>query len=202
MVRAAVPALAVSVFASASLAGVTSMQGVGIVAEGAYRANGLAPSAWSITFDFDGDLGASSTVGEFGAWSFSLSNGSQRWLASGDGSVGGRWTTNQGARIFTIDLADAGSGSAGSTLAPAPTSVSIVYSAVKIAGVWCTLGEALQRSQTPTFDALKGGFIVRTGAADGPDLGTIVSGYAVPAPGAAALGAAAGLLARRRRVAS
>ncbi|MFM7808856.1 MAG: hypothetical protein ACKPEA_13175 [Planctomycetota bacterium] len=199
MVRSAVPAIVAFAFASASFAGVTSMQGTGIVADGAYAASGLLPNAWSITFDFDGDLNASSTIGEFGAWSFSLSNGAQRWSASGDGSVGGRWTTNQGARIFTIDLADAGSTGAGSTLAPAPTSVSIVYSAVRVGGVWSTLGQALQRSQTATFDALRGGFIVRTGTIGGPDLGTITSGYAVPAPGAAALVAAAGLLARRRR---
>lgn len=199
MVRAAVPAFVAVALASASLAGVTSMQGTGIVAEGAYAANGLFPNAWSIKFSFDGDLNASSTIGEFGAWSFSLTNGSQSWSASGDGSVGGRWTTNQGARIFTIDLADAGSSSAGSTLAPAPTSVSIVYSAVRIGGVWSTLGEALMRSQTPTFDALKGGFIVSTGGIGGSDAGVITSGYMVPAPGAAALVAAAGLVARRRR---
>lgn len=199
MVRAAVPALVALAFASASLAGITSMQGTGIVADGAYVSSGLRPDAWSITFEFDGDLSASSTVGEFGAWSFSLTNGSQRWSASGDGSVGGRWTTNQGARIFTIDLADAGSAGAGSTLAPAPTSVSIVYSAVRVGGVWSTLGEALQRSQTPTFDALRGGFVVRTSVGGGPDTGTITSGYAVPAPGPAALMGLAALAARRRR---
>lgn len=199
MVRFAVPAIVACSFATLSLAGVTSMQGVGIVAQGAYSASGLAPDAWAITFDFDGDLSASSTVGEFGAWSFSLSNGSQSWSASGDGAVGGRWTTNQGSRIFTIDLAQAGAGSAGSTLAPAPTSVSIIYSAVKVGGVWSTLGEALQRSQSTTFDAMRGGFIVRTGVGGGPDLGTIVSGYTVPAPGAAVLTACAGLLTRRRR---
>ena len=199
MVRAAIPAIAVCMLSSASLAGITSMRGVGITAEGAYQNAGLAPNAWSISFDFDGDLNASSTVGEFGAWSFSLSNGSQRWSASGDGAVGGRWTTSQGARIFTIDLAQAGAGSTGSTLAPAPTSVSIIYSAVKVGGVWSTLGEALQRSQSTTFDALRGGFIVRTGSEGSPDLGVITSGYAVPAPGAAALVACAGALARRRR---
>lgn len=199
MVRAAVPAFVAFALTSASLAGLTSMQGTGIVADGAYAASGLLPNAWSIRFSFDGDLNASSTIGEFGAWSFSLTNGSQTWSASGDGSVGGRWTTNQGARIFTIDLADASSSSAGSTLAPAPTSVSIVYSAVRIGGVWSTLGEALMRSQTTTFDALKGGFVVRTGVMGGSDAGTITSGYTVPAPGAAALVAAAGLLARRRR---
>jgi hypothetical protein len=199
MVRFAVPAVAACAFASASLAGVTALQGVGIVADGAYRSSGLLPDAWTITFAFDGDLTASATDSEFGAWSFTLSNGSQRWATSGDGAVGGRWTTNQGARIFTIDLAQAGSGASGSTLAPAPTSVSIVYSAVKVGGAWCSLGEALQRSQTPTFDAMKGGFIVRTGVGAGPDLGTITSGFAVPAPGAAALAGCAGALARRRR---
>lgn len=199
MVRTCVPTIAACMLASSSLAALTSMQGVGIVADGAYRNAGLIPDAWSITFAFDGDLTASATDGEFGAWSFSLSNGSQRWSASGDGAVGGRWTASQGARIFTIDLAQAGAGRSGSTLAPAPTSVSIVYSAVKVGGTWCSLGEALERSQSATFDAMRGGFVVRTGVTGSADAGTILSGYAVPAPGAAALVACAGLLTRRRR---
>ena len=185
--------------APASLAGVTALSGTGIVADGAYLGTGLLPNAWSITFAFDGDLAASATEGEFGSWSFTLRNGSQQWIASGDGAVGGRWTSSNGARVFTIDLAQSGSGSTGSTLAPAPTSVSIVYSAVRSGGAWCSLGDALARSQGPTFDALRGGFIVRTSTGSGSDVGTITSGYAVPAPAAAAMIGVAGLFRRRRR---
>lgn len=200
MVRAAHSACFLSLsVATASLAGLTSMQGTGIVADGVYLGTGLAPIAWSIRFAFDGDLSASATDGEFGAWSFTLRNGAQEWTAAGDGAIGGRWTSSNGARVFTIDLAQASSGSSGNTLAPAPTSVSIVYSAVRVGGVWSSLGEALARSQGSTFDALRGGFVVRTGPSTGPESGAITSGYTIPAPGAAALVACAGLLARRRR---
>ena len=198
MVRASVSAIAVGLFASTTLADLTSMQGVGIVASGAFTGPGLAANAWNIRFEFDGDLNASATFGDFGVWSFTVSNGSQSWHAGGEGSVGGRWTTNLNSRIFTIDLSDAGSTTSGS-LAPAPSSVSIVYTAIKSGGSWGTLGAALQGSQGNTYDASRGGFVVRTGTTGSPDAGLITSGYAVPAPGAAALVACAGLIVQRRR---
>lgn len=198
MVRAPISALAVGLFASMSLAEVTSLQGVGIVASGSFTGPGLSAEAWNIRFEFDGDLNASATMGEFGAWNFSVSNGSQSWFTSGEGSVGGRWTTSANSRIFTIDLSDATS-NAGGSLAPAPSSVSIVYTAVRTGSTWSTLGAALQRSQGPSYDPSRGGFVVRTGSTGSPDAGLITSGYAVPAPGAAALVACAGLIAQRRR---
>ena len=66
MVRASVSAIAIGLFASASLADLTSLQGVGIVASGAFTGAGLAPNAWNIRFEFDGDLNASATFGEIG----------------------------------------------------------------------------------------------------------------------------------------
>ena len=199
MLRAAVPAFAALAFASVSLADLTSMQGVGIAASGSFTGPGLAPDAWNINFVFDGDLSASSTIGEFGNWTMSISNGSQSWIASGESSIAGRWSLNQGSRIYTIDLAQAGSVSSSGSLMPVPTSISIVYTAVKVGGAWCSLGESLQRSQGSSYDPLRGGFVVRTGVTGSPDAGLITSGFTVPAPGALALVGCAGLLARRRR---
>lgn len=199
MLRAAVPAFAAMAFASASLADLTSMQGVGMSASGAFTAPGLAPDAWNIRFEFDGDLGASATVGEFGAWTFSISNGSQTWFASGESSIAGRWSSYQGSRIYTIDLAQADSTTSSGSLMPAPSSISIVYTAVKTGGIWSSLGDALQRSQGPSYDALRGGFVIRTGTLGSPDAGMITSGFTVPGPGALALVGCAAALARRRR---
>ncbi len=199
MLRAIVPAFAALAVASATLADMTSMQGVGISASGAFTAPGLAPDAWTIRFEFDGDAAASSTIGEFGNWTFSLSNGSQTWLASGESSIAGRWSSYQGSRIYTIDLAQAGDASSSGSLVPSPSSISIVYTAVKTGGAWCSLADALQRSQGSSYDPLRGGFVIRTGTTGSPDAGTITSGFTVPAPGALALVGCAAVLARRRK---
>lgn len=182
-----------------SYGALTSLAGAGFTADGAFQGVGLSPTEWSISFEFDGDLSASSTMAEFGAWSFRLANGSQQWVASGESSVAGSWTNIAGARVFTIDLADASTGGSGTTLLPTPTSVSIVYSAVRTAGVWSSLGDALRRSQGVGFDASRGGFIVRTSGSGPFGESTVTSGYLVPSPGAAALVGLAGMLGQRRR---
>jgi hypothetical protein len=76
-----------------------------------------------------------------------------------------------------------------------------VYTATRASGSWGTLGAALNASQGTTFDAARGGFLIKTGAEGTSGAGSISTGYsfAVPAPGAAALLGMAGLLARSRR---
>mgnify|MGYP003336999547 CR=1 FL=1 len=67
MLRAA-SLLAACAVSCSSFAALTAMQGVGIVADGAYLKPGFAPSAWNIAFTFDGDTSASATSADFGTW--------------------------------------------------------------------------------------------------------------------------------------
>jgi hypothetical protein len=201
MSRATLPAIAIAslvLHASPALGALTTITGVGITPQGAFQL-ATPDSSWHISFVFDGDLASSSTDGEFGSWSFTIGNGLRQWSASGDGASGGSWTNAGGARVFTIDLAQGASAISSGSLSPTPTSVSIIYSAVRANGAWCSLGEALQRSQGTSFDAMRGGFVVRATTDGTADIGTIHSGYLVPAPGAAVLTAFAGVLAQRRR---
>jgi len=201
MRHATLPAIAVAALALSAcpaLGALTTISGVGITPQGAFQL-ASPEAAWHISFVFDGDLAASATEGEFGSWTFTIGNGLQQWTASGDGASDGRWTSSAGARVFTIDLAQGATATSSGSLSPTPSSVSVVYSAVRANGAWISLGEALQRSQGSSFDAMRGGFVVRATTAGGAELGTIQSGYLVPAPGAAAILAAAGLLTGRRR---
>ena len=184
--------------ASAGMAGLTSLAGTGIVAEGSYLSPTFAPSAWSVRFDFDGDLTGAATDADFGNWTFSVSNGAMQWSASGSGVSSGRWSTAGSSRIFTVELGPGSSAGSGS-LSPAPTSISVIYTAVRASGSWGTLGQALLGSQGPSLNPSLGGFIVRDDAG-GVSTGRISSGYQlVPGPGATALLGAAVAVARRRR---
>lgn len=190
-----VSALAV---ASHTLAGLTSLSGTGVVADGAYLGESLVPSTWQISFDFDGSLDGAATDAEFGDWSMTIRNGSMVWTAAGSGADSGRWTTSGLSRVFTVTLGS-GAGAGSGNVAPAPTSVSVIYSSVRTGGSWGTLGQALIASQGSSFDPGRGGFVVRH-ESGGSTVGTISSGYQfVPAPGAVALVGAAAVLMRRRR---
>jgi MYXO-CTERM domain-containing protein len=177
---------------SMSMAGIASLQGVGITASGSYGSDAFKSVGWSIQFDFSGDMAGAASEADFGDWSFTLRNGASVWSVAGSGSQSGSWSTSGNARIFTIALAGSG---AGNTLSPAPTSVSIIYTALRASGSWGSLGDALKASE---HDPLRGAFVIRNETGTGP--GEITSGFTVvPAPGAVALLALAGFSARRRR---
>lgn len=188
--------------ASASFAGLTDLNGVGPVAEGVYAASDFTGQPWTMHFAFTGALDAAATDSDFGDWTFTLSNGATHWSITGSGAESGTWRSVGSNRIFTVTLTS-GTSAGGSTLSPAPTEVSVVYTATRTAGSWGTLGAALTASQGTNFDASRGGFLIRTGSAGTPSAGAVSSGYSfVPAPGVLALVGTAGLLARRRRQAS
>ena len=195
-----VVALASLAVGSSAVAGLTSLQGTGPIADGVYAGSAFASQAWTVDFQFSGTLDSAASEADFGDWTFTLSNGSADWSISGSGAESGVWKNIGSNRIFTITLMS-GTTSGGSTLSPAPTEVSIVYTATRASGSWGTLGAALNASQGTSFDAARGGFMVKTGSAGSPSAGSIVAGYsfAVPAPGATALVCLAGLLARKRR---
>ena len=193
-------ALASFAIGSSAVAGMTSLHGTGPVANGVYAGTSFSSQPWTVDFQFSGPLDSAPSDADFGDWSFRLSNGSAEWTITSSGAESGVWKNVGSNRIFTITLLS-GTTSGGSTLSPAPTEVSIVYTATRASGSWGTLGAALNASQGTTFDAARGGFLIKTGASGTPGAGSIATGYsfAVPAPGAAALLGMAGLLARSRR---
>jgi hypothetical protein len=195
-----VVALASLAVGSSALAGLTSLHGTGPIADGVYAGSAFSAQPWSVDFQFSGPLDSAASEADFGDWTFKLSNGSVDWSISGSGAESGVWKNIGSNRIFTITLMS-GTTSGGSTLSPAPTEVSIVYTATRASGSWGTLAAALTASQGTNFEAVRGGFLIKTGASGTPGAGSIASGYsfAVPAPGAAALLGMAGLLARKRR---
>ena len=193
-------ALASFAIGSSAVAGMTSLHGTGPVANGVYAGTSFSSQPWTVDFQFSGPLDSAPSDADFGDWSFRLSNGSAEWTITSSGAESGVWKNVGSNRIFTITLLS-GTTSGGSTLSPAPTEVSIVYTATRASGSWGTLGAALNASQGTTFDAARGGFLIKTGASGTPGAGSIATGYsfAVPAPGATALVGLAGLLARKRR---
>ena len=195
-----VVALASLAVGSSALAGLTSLHGTGPVADGVYAGSAFSAQPWSVDFQFSGSIDSAAADADFGDWSFRLSNGAMDWSITGSGAESGVWKNVGSNRIFTITLMS-GTTSGGSTLSPAPTEVSIVYTATRASGSWGTLGAALNASQGTNFDAARGGFLIKTGASGTSGAGSIASGYsfAVPAPGATALVGLAGLLARSRR---
>lgn len=195
-----VVALASLAIGSTALAGLTSLHGTGPNADGVYAGSAFSAQPWSVDFQFSGSIESAAADADFGDWSFKLSNGSMNWSISGSGAESGVWKNVGSNRIFSI-LLTSGTTSGGSTLSPAPTEVSIVYTATRASGSWGSLGAALTASQGSSFDAARGGFLIKTGASGTPSAGSISAGYsfAVPAPGAATLVGMAGLLARSRR---
>ena len=195
-----VVALASLAVGSSAVAGLTSLHGTGPIADGVYAGSAFASQPWTVDFQFSGTLDSAASEADFGDWTFTLSNGSADWSISGSGAESGVWKNIGSNRIFTITLMS-GTTSGGSTLSPAPTEVSIVYTATRASGSWGTLGAALNASQGTSFDTARGGFLIKTGAEGTTGAGSIATGYsfAVPAPGATALMGLAGLLARSRR---
>ena len=157
-----------------------------------------APTIWSIQFTFDGDLAQTSLNGDFGNWTLTVtgSNGSS-WSKSNSETDGGSFKNIPNGRTYNVLLGD-GSGGTG-TVDPAPSNLSLKYTTQKIAGVYMSLGAALNYSAL-TSDLQKCRLSVThlnsdTGLVDGEIWGT----FAVPAPGTAALIGLAGMISSRRR---
>ena len=158
-----------------------------------------APTIWSIQFTFDGDLAQSSLNGDFGTWTLTVtgSNGSS-WSKSSPETDGGSFKNITNGRIYNV-LLGIGSGGTGD-LDPEPSNLSLKYTTQKIAGVYMSLGAALNYSAlSSTPDLQKGRLSVTHVDGEGKVDGEIWGTFAVPAPGTAALIGLAGMISSRRR---
>ena len=158
-----------------------------------------APTIWSIQFTFDGDLAQTSLNGDFGNWTLTVtgSNGSS-WSKSNSETDGGSFKNIPNGRIYNVLLGD-GSGGTGD-VDPAPSNLSLKYTTQKIAGVYMSLGAALNYSAlSSTPDLQKGRLSVTHVDGEGKVDGEIWGTFAVPAPGTAALIGLAGMISSRRR---
>ena len=156
-----------------------------------------APTIWSIQFTFDGDLAQTSLNGDFGNWTLTVtgSNGSS-WSKSSPETDGGSFKNITNGRIYNV-LLGIGSGGTGD-LDPEPSNLSLKYTTQKIAGVYMSLGAALNYSAL-TPDLQKGRLSVTHVDGEGKVDGEIWGTFAVPAPGTAALIGLAGMISSRRR---
>ena len=195
-------ALAISsVFAASSaFAGFMSTATLSATSEGTdqYLISG---NTWTINFYTDADLSQSGANADFGTWILTVtgSNGTT-WQTSSTETVGGSYRNVTGARIFTVDLADADGGTLPGTgdLAPIPSSLSLKFTTPKVDGMFKNMQDALIYSGSAATDANQRGMLTVTSAD-----GSMISGFfatTVPAPGAAALVGLAGLIVSRRRV--
>ena len=194
-------ALAISsVFAASSaFAGFMSTATLSATSEGTdqYLISG---NTWTINFYTDADLSQSGANADFGTWILTVtgSNGTT-WQTSSTETVGGSYRNVTGARIFTVDLADADGGTLPGTgdLAPIPSSLSLKFTTPKADGMFKNMQDALIYSAS-TGNTSQRGMLTVTSAD-----GSMISGFfatTVPAPGAAALVGLAGLIVARRRV--
>ena len=163
----------------------------------------VAGNTWKVDFFTDADLSQAGTDADFGNWILTItgSNG-KTWSTSSTETVGGSYRNVTGARIFTVDLADGD----GSTLpgtgdlnpAPIPGKLSLKFTTRKFGSVFESMENALTYSGNAATTPSQRGMLTVTSA----DGNSVISGYfnaTIPAPGAAALIGAAGLLTARRR---
>ena len=159
-----------------------------------------APTIWSIQFTFDGDLAQTSLNGDFGNWTLTVtgSNGSS-WSKSSPETDGGSFKNITNGRIYNV-LLGIGSGGTGD-LDPEPSNLSLKYTTQKIAGVYMSLGAALNYSALSSTPDLQKGIlsVTHVNAITGIQDGEIWGTFAVPTPGAVALIGFAGMVAGRRR---
>ena len=158
-----------------------------------------APTIWSIQFTFDGDLAQTSLNGDFGNWTLTVtgSNGSS-WSKSNSETDGGSFKNITNGRIYNV-LLGIGSGGTGD-LDPEPSNLSLKYTTQKIAGVYMSLGAALNYSAlSSTPDLQKGRLSVTHVDGEGKVDGEISGTFTIPAPGSVALIGLAGLVSSRRR---
>lgn len=161
----------------------------------------ISGNTWTINFYTDADLSQSGANADFGTWILTVtgSNGTT-WQTSSTETVGGSYRNVTGARIFTVDLADADGGTLPGTgdLAPIPSSLSLKFTTPKVDGMFKNMQDALIYSGSAATNANQRGMLTVTSAD-----GSMISGFfatTVPAPGAAALVGLAGLIVARRRV--
>jgi hypothetical protein len=155
----------------------------------------------TINFYTDADLSQSGANADFGTWILTVTGSNvTTWPTSSTETVGGSYRNVTGARIFTVDLADADGGTLPGTgdLAPIPSSLSLKFTTPKSEGMFKNMQDALIYSSASTTNASQRGMLTVTSAD-----GSMISGFfatTVPAPGAAALVGLAGLIVSRRRV--
>jgi len=162
-----------------------------------------ALTIWSIQFTFDGDLAQTSLNGDFGNWTLTVtgSNGSS-WSKSSPATDGGSFKNIPNGRTYNVLLGDGSGGTQGGTpdFSPTPSNLSLKYTTQKIAGVYMSLGAALNYSAlSSTPDLQKGKLSVTHVDGEGKVNGEIWGTFAVPAPGTAALIGLAGMISSRRR---
>jgi len=174
----------------------TTLTASNIAGTGVY----VQPSTiWSIQFTFDGDLAQTSLNGDFGNWTLTVtgSNGSS-WSKSNSETDGGSFKNILNGRTYNVLLGN-GSGGTG-TVDPAPSNLSLKYTTQKTAGVYMSLGAALNYSALSSTPDLQKGRLSVTHVDDaGKVNGEIWGTFAVPAPGTAALIGLAGMISSRRR---
>ena len=182
--------------ASSAFASMTTLTASNITGTGLYVQD---PTIWSIQFTFDGALTQTSLNGDFGNWTLTVtgSNGSS-WSKSNSETDGGSFKNITNGRIYNV-LLGIGSGGTGD-LDPEPSNLSLKYTTQKIAGVYMSLGAALNYSAlSSTPDLQKGRLSVTHVDGEGKVDGEIWGTFAVPAPGTAALIGLAGMISSRRR---
>ena len=157
-------------------------------------------NVWTVNFFTDADLSQSGTNADFGNWILTITGTNGRtWQTSSGETFGGAYRNVTGARIFTVDLANAEGNPLDGTgdLAPIPGKLTLKFTTRKVGSLFENMENALNYSGT-TANAQQRGSIVVTSA----DGGSIISGNfvtTIPAPGAAALVGLAGLIVSRRR---
>lgn len=171
----------------------------GIAGTGDYAVGG---NTWTVNFYTDADLSQTGANADFGNWILTISGTGvdQTWSTSSAETFGGSYRNVTGARIFTVDLANGeGSTLPGSgSLSPIPGKLSLKFTTRKFGSVFESMENALQYSGNASTATNQRGMLTVTSA----DGASTISGYfatTVPAPGAAALIGAAGLLTSRRR---
>lgn len=161
----------------------------------------VAGNTWTVNFYTDADLSQSGADADFGNWILTVTgtNGST-WTTSSAETVGGSYRNVTGARIFTVDLADADGGTlpGSGDLAPIPGKLSLKFTTRKVGSTFENMQNALTYSGSAATSASQRGMLTVTSA----DGASVISGYfgtTVPAPGAAALVGLAGIFVSRRR---
>ena len=185
--------------ASSAFASMTTLTASNITGTGFYE---QAPTTWSIQFTFDGALTQTSLNGDFGNWTLAVaaSDGTS-WSQSGSGKDVLSFTNITNGKIFNLILGDGVGGIQGTyPINPVPSVLSLTYTTTQTAGVYMTLGQAIDYSVLNTTPAEQRGRLTVTpfngggAAVDGE-----ISGFFVPAPGSFALMGLAGMVPSRRR---
>jgi hypothetical protein len=183
--------------ASSAFASVTTLTATNITGTGVYA----QATTWSLQFSFDGALTQSSLSGDFGNWTLAVaaSDGTS-WSQLSSDTAGGSFTNITNGKIFNLILSDGLGGIQGTyPINPVPSVLSLKYTTTKTAGIYMTLGQAIDYSVLNTTPVEQRGQLTVThfngqGAVDGE-----ISGFFVPAPGSIALIGLAGMSSSRRR---